>query len=173
MFKRLKKSVIDKNNLLLINVSKKRVNKTPSKIVFPNRSNLTFANIIVNMNSTPSFKNIDSWNNSYFKTELSNNSFSNKYSKNSIIDISKNTIETKDENSELLILGKETRNNMENSATNNYTYEIYTTSGEKIEDLSVCEYSNIEISYSVSNLDLINYEEAILLSEQGYDIYDL
>ena len=104
MFKRLKKSVIDKNNLLSTNLSKKRVNKTPSKMVFPNLTNLTLANIIVNMNSTPSFKNIDSWNNSYFKTELSNNSFSNKYSKNSIIDISKNTIDTKDENSEILLI---------------------------------------------------------------------
>ena len=75
-----------------------------------------------------------------------------------------------DDNSQLLILGMETRNNMENSATNNYTYEVYTTSGEKIEDLSICEDSNIEISYSMSNLDLINYEEALLLSEQGYDI---
>ena len=78
-----------------------------------------------------------------------------------------------DENSELLILGMETRNNMENSAYNNYTYEIYTTSGEKIEDLSTCENSNIEISYSVSSLDLINYQEALILSEQGYDIYNL
>ena len=101
MFKKLKKSVIDKNSLISNNLKKKRVNKTPSKIIFPNLTNLTLANIIVNMNSTPSFKNIDSWNNSYFKTELSNNSLSNKYSKNNIIDISKNTIEIKEENSEI------------------------------------------------------------------------
>ena len=50
MFKRLKKSVIDKNNSLLSNLTKKRVNKTPSKIIFPYRTNLAFANIIVNMN---------------------------------------------------------------------------------------------------------------------------
>ena len=102
MFKRLKKSVIDKNKLLLTNLSKKRVNKTPSKIIFPNRTNLTFANIIVNMNSTPSFTNIDSWNNSYFNTELNNNSFSNKSFKNCINYISKNTSETKDDHSEIL-----------------------------------------------------------------------
>ena len=57
-----KKSVIGKNKLLLTNLSNKRVNKTPSKSMFPNRTNLTFANIIVNMNSTPSFNSIDSWN---------------------------------------------------------------------------------------------------------------
>ena len=102
MFKRLKKSVIDKNKLLLANFSKKRVNKTPSKIIFPNKTNLTFANIIVNMNSTPSFRSIDSWNSSYFNIELYNSSFSNKSSKNSIIDISRNTSETKDDHSEIL-----------------------------------------------------------------------
>ena len=102
MFKRLKKSVIDKNKLLLTNLSKKRVNKTPSKIIFPNKTNLTFANIIVNMNSTPSFRSVDSWNSSYFNTELYNNSFSNKSSKNSIMDISRNNSETKDDHSEIL-----------------------------------------------------------------------
>ena len=43
MFKRLKKSVIDKNNSLLSNLTKKRVNKTPSKIIFPYRTNLAFS----------------------------------------------------------------------------------------------------------------------------------
>ena len=95
--------MLDKNKLLLTHFSKKRVNKTPSKIIFPNRTNLTFANIIVNMNSTPSFNNIDSWNNSYFNTELYNNSFYNK-SKNSISDISRNISETRDDQSEILSL---------------------------------------------------------------------
>jgi hypothetical protein len=104
MFKRLKKSVIDKNNSLLSNLTKKRVNKTPSKIIFPYRTNLAFANIIVNMNSTPSFRNIESWNNSYFNTDLYNNSFSNKTSSNCITDISRNTCETKDDHSEILSL---------------------------------------------------------------------
>ena len=103
MFKKLKKSVIDKNNLLLLNLSKKRINKTPSKLLFPKRTNLTFANIIVNMNSNPNLSSIDSWNNSYFNTELYNNSFSNK-SKNSITDISRNISEAKDEHSEILSL---------------------------------------------------------------------
>jgi len=103
MFKKLKKSVIDKNNLLLLNLSKKRINKTPSKLLFPKRTNLTFANIIVNMNSNPNLSSIDSWNNSYFNTELYNNSFSNK-SKNSITDISRNISEAKDEHSEIFSL---------------------------------------------------------------------
>ena len=48
MFKRYKKSVIKKNNLFITNLVKKRVNKTPNKRVFPYRTNLTLANIIVN-----------------------------------------------------------------------------------------------------------------------------
>ena len=97
-----KKSVIDKNKLLLTNLSNKRVNKTPSKSMFPNRTNLTFANIIVNMNSTPSFNSIDSWNNSYFNTELNSNSFSKKSFKKNFNDISRNTSETKDDHSDIL-----------------------------------------------------------------------
>ena len=101
MFKKLQKSVIDKNKLLLTNLSKKRVNKTPSKIVFPNRTNLTFANIIVNMSSTPSLSSIDNWNNSYFTTELYNNSFTSK-SKNNINQIIHNNSEATGSHSKIL-----------------------------------------------------------------------
>ena len=101
MFKKLQKSVIDKNKLLLTNLSKKRVNKTPNKIVFPNKTNLTFANIIVNMSSTPSLNSIDNWNNSYFTTELYNNSFTSK-SKNNINQIIHNNSEATGSNSKIL-----------------------------------------------------------------------
>ena len=66
MFKKLQNSVFDKNKLLSTKINKRRANKTPSKIVFPNRTYLTFANIIVNMCSTPSISSIDNWKNSYF-----------------------------------------------------------------------------------------------------------
>ena len=101
MFKKLQKSVIDKNKLLLTNPSKKRVNKTPSKLVFPNRANLTFANIIVNMSSTPSLNTIDNWSNSYFNTELYNNSFTSK-SKTNLKQIIQNTYETIGNHSKIL-----------------------------------------------------------------------
>ena len=99
MFKKLQKSVIDKNKLLSTNLNKCRVNKTPSKIVFPNRANLTFANIIVNMSSA-SLSSIDNWNNSYFTTELYNNSFSSK-SRNDIKNY-RDSIHTKDNQSKLI-----------------------------------------------------------------------
>ena len=75
MFKRLQKSVIDKKKLLN-EMNSKRVNKTPSKNIFPNRANLTFANIIVNMSSSNSLSREDSWYTSYFNTEIKNNPFS-------------------------------------------------------------------------------------------------
>ena len=100
MFKKLQKSVFDKNKLLSTKINKRRDNKTPSKIVFPNRTNLTFANIIVNMSSTPSISSIDNWNNSYFTTELYNNFFSSK-SKNDISNY-KGINHTKDNHSKIL-----------------------------------------------------------------------
>ena len=100
MFKKLQNSVIDKKKLLSTNLNKRRVNKTPSKVIFPNRANLTFANIIVNMSSTPNISSIDNWNNSYFTTELNNsNSFSSKSKKNINL---KDTIQSKDNHSKIL-----------------------------------------------------------------------
>ena len=72
MFKTLQKSVFNKNKLLSKKINKRRVNKTPTKIIFQNRANLTFANIIVNMSSTPSISSLNNWNNSYFTMELYN-----------------------------------------------------------------------------------------------------
>ena len=66
MFKRYKKSVIKKNNLFITNLVKKRVNKTPNKRVFPYRTNLTLANIIVNKISTQDIRSIDFWNIIFF-----------------------------------------------------------------------------------------------------------
>jgi hypothetical protein len=101
MFKKLQKSVINKNKLLMANFNKRRVNKTPSKIIFPNRPNLTFANIIVNMNSSPNFSNVDNWNNSYFTTEVYNNSFTSK-SKNNLNNIIKSEFEPRNSNINIL-----------------------------------------------------------------------
>ena len=103
MFKKLKKSVIDKKSFLLTNLGEKRVNRTPNKFIFPNRTNLTFANIIVNMNnSIPSFKTIDSCNNSYFNTDLYNNTYSKNILKTNISNTSRNDSETKNNYSEIL-----------------------------------------------------------------------
>ena len=101
MFKKLQKSVLNKDKLIT-NLRKKRVNKTPSKIVYPNRANLTFANIIVNMNSNQSLNSIDNWNNSYFNTELNNDSFTSRTKKN-LNDFQNNSY-LQDNNSKLLSL---------------------------------------------------------------------
>ena len=60
-----------------------------------------------------------------------------------------------DDNSDLLILGKESPNIYENSSVNNFDYEIYTRKGEKIGNLSICENTSIELSSPIIHLDLI------------------
>ena len=76
-----------------------------------------------------------------------------------------------EKDSELLIIGKETPTKSSNKAINDYEYEIYTADGEKLDD-SVCDNMDIEISYIISNLNLIDFEKAILLFNQGYDIFN-
>ena len=78
-----------------------------------------------------------------------------------------------DKESELLILARDSpANNLNKSSINNFYYEIYTRAGEKV-NKSSCENIETEISSSIKNLDIINYEKALILSEQGYDIFNL
>ena len=73
-----------------------------------------------------------------------------------------------DENSDLLIIINDQQNNR-----SNFFYEIYTRNGVKISDLSVCENTKIEVSSPIFNLKEANYEKAIILHNQGYDIYNM
>ena len=139
MFKRLQKSVIDKNSLLSLSLTKRTINKTPRKIILPNRSNLTFSNIIVNMNANPRIGNNDSWNNSYFNTELYNNLFYIKSSNSSITNISRNFDEVKDDHSKILL---------------------------KIINGILCLKSNDLLSYSINLIEIITY---VRDSNEKYD----
>ena len=139
MFKRLQKSVIDKNSLLSLSLTKRTINKTPRKIILPNRSNLTFSNIIVNMNANQKIGNNDSWNNSYFNTELYNNLFYIKSSNSSITNISRNIDEVKDDHSKILL---------------------------KIINGILCLKSNDLLSYSINLIEIITY---VRDSNEKYD----
>ena len=139
MFKRLQKSAIDKNSLLSLSLTKRTINKTPRKIILPNRSNLTFSNIIVNMNANPRIGNNDSWNNSYFNTELYNNLFYIKSSNSSITNISRNIDEVKDDHSKMLL---------------------------KIINGILCLKSNDLLSYSINLIEIITY---VRDSNEKYD----
>lgn len=139
MFKRLQKSAIDKNSLLSLSLTKRTINKTPRKIILPNRSNLTFSNIIVNMNANPRIGNNDSWNNSYFNTELYNNLFYIKSSNSSITNISRNIDEVKDDHSKILL---------------------------KIINGILCLKSNDLLSYSINLIEIITY---VRDSNEKYD----
>ena len=68
-----------------------------------------------------------------------------------------------EENSQLLIIGKHLMDDFE--------YEIYRTNGTKIKDLSICEYSKIEMTSPI--IDEEEIQIAISLYDQGYDIFNL
>ena len=77
--------------------------------------------------------------------------------------VTENIIDT---NTELLIIGKQQLN-----ISMNFDYDIYIKNGTKLEDLSLCKNTKIEISSPIN--DIKAYEAAITLSEQGYDIFNL
>ena len=59
-----------------------------------------------------------------------------------------------------------------NQPTNDFDYEIYLDNGTQITDFSPCKDNPIEVSSPIINFDLINYEEALIFDDQGYDIYN-
>ena len=69
-----------------------------------------------------------------------------------------------EENSQLLIIGKQ-------KLMKDLEYEIYRTNGTKIEDISICENSKLEMSSPINNEEEIQI--AISLYDQGYDIFNL
>ena len=71
-----------------------------------------------------------------------------------------------DNNTELLVIGKQQLN-----ISMNFDYDIYIKNGTKLEDLSLCDNTKIEISLPIT--DLKAYETAVTLNEQGYDIFNL
>ena len=78
-----------------------------------------------------------------------------------------------DSNEKLYIVSFERLNNIENRVTNQSQFEIYLKNGTQLNDLSVCNNSLISVYSAITNLDLINYEEAKIFSMQGYNIYNL
>ena len=73
-----------------------------------------------------------------------------------------------DEDSDLLIIINDNQNNR-----SNFFYEIYTRNGVKISNLEVCENTKIEVTSPIINLKEVNYDKAIVLQDQGYDIYNI
>jgi len=72
----------------------------------------------------------------------------------------------------LNIISVDAQTKMSNQPINDLDFEIYLDNGTQIEDLSPCKDIPISISVPITNLDIINYEEALIFEEQGYDIYD-
>ena len=57
--------------------------------------------------------------------------------------------------------------------TFDFAFELYLNNGTQIEDLSPCYDTPISISSAINNLDLVNFNSAVIFYDQGYDIYNL
>ena len=77
------------------------------------------------------------------------------------------------DNSDLLILGRQSKSNSENSLGYNFNYDLYTRDGKKISNYSICENINVYISSPFNNLIMNYIDIALVLKEQGYDIFNL
>jgi hypothetical protein len=71
-----------------------------------------------------------------------------------------------DEDSDLLIIGKQNLNH-----SNLFEYDLYENNGNKINNLSVCDNSKIEMISPIDDSDI--YDKALALDQQGYDIFNL
>ena len=60
-----------------------------------------------------------------------------------------------------------------NKSTFDFNFELYLDNGTQIEDLSPCYDYPITISSSIYNLNIVNFNSAVIFNEQGYDIYNL
>ena len=73
----------------------------------------------------------------------------------------------------LYIASFESSNKITNRVTNEFYFEIYLKNGTQLKNISICSFLNISVSSSISKLDKVNYDEAVILNEQGYNIYNL
>ena len=75
----------------------------------------------------------------------------------------------------LYIISAEIPNSISNRVTNEFIFDIYLKNGTKLQDLSVCnnESNYISVLSKISKLDLINFDKAEDLYEQGYNIYNI
>ena len=72
----------------------------------------------------------------------------------------------------IYILGIDSPNKLKKSPTTVYNFEIFLENGTQIEDLSICEGTNLTLSSPIVNEELIHYNEAVYFSSFGYDIYN-
>ena len=59
-----------------------------------------------------------------------------------------------------------------NSSTNDFDFVLLLENGTELNLSNIHEDLKVNISFPITNLDLVNYDYALELSEQGYDIYN-
>ena len=71
------------------------------------------------------------------------------------------------------VISVDAKTKLSNKATNDFNYEIYLDNGTEIMDFSPCKDYPIDIRIPIINLDIVNYNEAMIFDAQGYNIYDI
>ena len=72
----------------------------------------------------------------------------------------------------IYVLGIDSPNLIKRSPTNVYNFEIFLENGTQIEDLSICEGTDLTLSSPIINEKLIHFEEAVHFASMGYNIYN-
>ena len=78
------------------------------------------------------------------------------------------------QNAKLLIVGKQSPTDSSFSLINDFEYQIHFINGTKLEHLSLCNQTKIEMSSPINEyLSEEQYQNALILSDQGYDIFNI
>ena len=143
-FDSLINEVINKNNNTNLNI----INKTNDITVYSYSSKLDFNILINNNNNLVYINNI----NEYLSKLMNENIEEREYQ----------------------IVCIQSPSKLSNSIIDNFSFEIYTKEGKKVLELPNLSLNelNVNISFPINDLDLIKYEQALMLHKQGYDIYN-
>ena len=77
-----------------------------------------------------------------------------------------------DNDTELFILGIDSPNKNKTYTTSVYNYEIYLGNGTLLDHSIACKDTQITLSSSIKNTNLVKLDEANYFSDMGYDIYN-
>ena len=77
-----------------------------------------------------------------------------------------------DNNTKIYALIVDSTSKYSNSTINDYGFALVLENGTELNLSKISEDLKVKISIPIQNLELANYDSAIALSEQGYDIYD-
>ena len=135
-----------------------------------NIKNMTEDIIVINLNNNISI--------SIYSTLLDINNIIHNYSNITFIYLEQynsHLIEVNNlsPNTKLYIVGVDTPSKLDNYSINVFNYEVYFENGTQIKNFNFSNITQIKMSSSMKDLKLVLYDEAVIFSKQGYDIYNI